>query len=45
MPVEVPNPIRFNEDTVHRSSRPSFANRFWRILLKIQEALTASTEA
>ena len=42
MPVEVPNPIRFNEDTVHRSYDPSFANRFWRILLKIQEALTAS---
>jgi len=43
MPVEVPNPIRFNEDTVHRSYDPSFANRFWRILLKIHETLTASS--
>jgi Family of unknown function (DUF5996) len=43
MPVEVPNPIRFDEDTVHRSYDPSFANRFWRILLKIQDALTASS--
>ena len=43
MPVEVPNPIRFNEDTVHRSYDPSFANQFWRILLKIQETLRASS--
>jgi Family of unknown function (DUF5996) len=43
MPVEVPNPTRFDEDTVHRSYDPSFANRFWRILLKIQETLTASS--
>src|SRR5262249_46039713 len=31
-----------DNDTVHRSYDPSFANRFWRILLKIQQALTAS---
>jgi hypothetical protein len=43
MPVEVPNPIRFDEDTVHRSYDPSFANRFWRILLRIHETLTASS--
>jgi hypothetical protein len=43
MPVEVPNPIRFDEDTVHRSYDASFANRFWRILLKIHETLTASS--
>jgi uncharacterized protein DUF5996 len=43
MPVEVPNPIRFDEDTVHGSYDPSFANRFWRILLKVQETLTASS--
>ena len=42
MPVEVPNPIPFNEDTVHHSYDPSFANRFWRILLQIHDALTAS---
>ncbi len=43
MPVEIPNPIPFDEDTVHRSYDPSFANRFWRILLKIQATLTASS--
>jgi hypothetical protein len=43
MPVEVPNPIRFNEDTVHRSYDGTFANRFWRILLKIQQTLTAAS--
>jgi hypothetical protein len=42
MPVEIPNPIRFDEDTVHGSYDPSFATRFWRILLKVQQALTAS---
>jgi hypothetical protein len=42
MPVEIPNPIRFDEDTVHRSYDPLYANRFWRILLRIQETLTAS---
>ena len=33
MPVEVPAPIRFEEDTVHRSYDPAAANAFWRILL------------
>jgi hypothetical protein len=42
MPVEIPNPIRFDADTVHRSYDPSFANRFWRIVVSIQQALTAT---
>ena len=33
MPVEVPNPIPFDEDTVHASYEPAYANAFWRILL------------
>lgn len=33
MPVEVPNPIRFDQDTVHASYDPQFANAFWRILV------------
>ncbi len=33
MPVEVPNPIRFDQDTVHSRYEPSCANRFWRILV------------
>jgi hypothetical protein len=42
MPVEIPSPIRFDEDTVHRSYDPSFANRFWRILVNAQRVLTAA---
>ena len=32
MPVEIPNPIRFDKDTIHCSYDPEYANRFWRIL-------------
>ncbi len=33
MPVEIPNPIRFDEDRVHASYDPEYANRFWRALI------------
>ena len=33
MPVEVPNPIRFESDTQHASYDPEYAHRFWRILI------------
>jgi Family of unknown function (DUF5996) len=32
MPVEIPNPIPFDQDTQHAAYDPEFANRFWRIL-------------
>jgi len=32
MPVEIQNPIRFDQDVTHRSYDPTYANRFWRIL-------------
>jgi hypothetical protein len=32
MPVEVPDPIRFDLDTAHNSYDPEYARRFWRIL-------------
>ena len=32
MPVEVPNPIRFDLDTVHRTYDKDAAFRFWRVL-------------
>ena len=32
LPVEVPNPIRFNEDHSHRSYDPAQARAFWRAL-------------
>jgi len=35
-PVEVPSPIPFAQDTVHRSYDPSAAEAFWRILLAIK---------
>ena len=35
MPVEIPNPIRFDQDTVHASYDPEYANRFWRILVTV----------
>ena len=39
MPVEVPNPIRFEEDVNHASYDADYANRFWRALVKIDEVL------
>jgi hypothetical protein len=33
MPVEVPNPIRFTEDTTHAAYDPEYAHRFWRALI------------
>jgi hypothetical protein len=37
MPVEVPNPIRFEEDETHSSYDAEYANRFWRALVNIDE--------
>ena len=33
MPVEIPNPIRFDEDHIHNSYNPAHAQRFWRALV------------
>jgi hypothetical protein len=35
MPVEIPSPIRFDQDTVHHAYDPEAANRFWRVLVQI----------
>jgi hypothetical protein len=35
MPVEVPDPIPFDEDTVHREYDPAAAQTFWRVLLAV----------
>jgi hypothetical protein len=40
MPVEVPAPIRFEDDAVHASYDPLFANRFWRIVAQLSELFT-----
>jgi hypothetical protein len=40
MPVEIAAPIRFEDDTIHASYDPIFANRFWRIVAHLSELLT-----
>lgn len=39
MPVEVPDPIRFEEDRKHAAYDAEYANRFWRALVKMDEVL------
>ena len=39
MPVEVPNPVRFESDTQHASYDPEYAHRFWQILVLCQNVL------
>jgi len=36
MPVEVPEPIRFDQDRMHRSYDPAAARTFWEILLAMK---------
>jgi hypothetical protein len=38
-PVEVPEPIRFDQDTTHRSYDPDAARRFWDVVLAIAPVL------
>lgn len=40
--VEIPSPIRLDQDTVHQSYDPEAANRFWRILVQVHRVFTAS---
>jgi hypothetical protein len=42
MAVEIPSPIRLDEDTVHRSYDSDAANRFWRIVARVDQVLTES---
>ena len=37
MPVEIPNPIAFDQDRVHASYDREYAHRFWRILVSSDE--------
>jgi hypothetical protein len=39
-PVEVENPIRFEDDHQHASYDAEYANRFWRILVQTDKILT-----
>src|SRR5207248_6893495 len=38
-PVEVPDPIPFEQDRVHRAYDPEYAQRFWRVLLSTDAIL------
>jgi len=35
MPVEIPNPIRFDQDQEHASYDPAAVGKFWRILISV----------
>lgn len=39
MPVEIPNPIRFTDDTVHASYDREYVERFRRVLISANDAL------
>ena len=41
VPVEIPEPIPFAEDTVHRWYEPELANRCWRILVQAERVFSA----
>jgi hypothetical protein len=41
LPNEVPDPIRFDQDEIHRSYDPEYANRFWRILVQADRIFKA----
>lgn len=40
MPVEIPNPIPFDQDHVHSSYDPQSVESFWRILLSVSAVFT-----
>lgn len=40
-PVEIAEPIPFEEDSTHRSYDPAYVNRFWRILLQTTRVFTS----
>jgi hypothetical protein len=40
-PVEIPNPIRFESDTLHHTYEPAHAENFWRALLAINPVFEA----
>jgi len=42
MPVEIPSPVRFEDDSIHHAYDPESANRFWRILLSVERVLTSA---
>jgi hypothetical protein len=43
MPVEIPSPIRFDEDTVHAAYDRDAAARMWRILVQVERVFSRAT--
>src|SRR5262249_43416144 len=41
MPVEVPSPVRFDQDTVHYMYDRDAANRCWRVLERVERVFSA----
>ena len=37
IPVEIPNPVRFDQDQTHKSYDAEYVNRFWRALVNIDD--------
>jgi hypothetical protein len=42
VPVEIPDPVPFEQDTVHHTYDPEYATRFWRILVGVERAFAES---
>jgi hypothetical protein len=42
MPVEIPNPIRFEQDEIHRSYDRDAVNRFWRLVALVAPVLASA---
>jgi hypothetical protein len=40
VPVEIANPIPFDEDNTHQAYDPEYAQRFWRVLLQVTRVFT-----
>jgi hypothetical protein len=45
MPVEIPSPIRFEEDDVHRSYDAEYVERWWRIVSQVHQVFAARCSA
>jgi hypothetical protein len=40
VPVELPDPIRFDQDHTHAAHDPGWAHRFWQVLVQVDRVLT-----
>ena len=43
--VEIPTPIRLDEDTAHHTYNPEHAYRFWQVLVQVERVFTAARTA